>query len=183
VRLPGGSVRRRLSSYVRRARGMLLALRVDEAGSSLMAEGSVRIDRQAPGTRIVLGDRVRLRRSAAFYLRARGATVEIGRNTYLNRRTEIFCSRSVRIGADCAIAWDVLITDSDQHSIDGHDPVAPVEIGDHVWIGAGAKILKGVTIGNGAVVAAASLVTYDVPSGALVGGVPAETIRDQVEWS
>jgi acetyltransferase-like isoleucine patch superfamily enzyme len=162
---------------------MLLALRVDEAGGSVMAESGVRIDRQAPATRLVLGDRVRLRRGVAFYLCARGATVEIGRNTYLNRRTEIFCSRSVRIGADCAIAWDVLITDSDQHSIDGHDPVGPVEIGDHVWIGAGAKILKGVTIGDGAVIAAASLVTHDVPPRALVGGVPASTIREHVDWT
>jgi acetyltransferase-like isoleucine patch superfamily enzyme len=162
---------------------MLLALRIDEAGSSLMAEGRVRIDRQAPGTRIVLGDRVRLRRGVTFYLRDEGATVEIGRNTYLNRRTEVFCSRRVRIGADCAVGWDVLIADSDQHSIDGRDPVAPIEIGDHVWIGAGAKILKGVSIGNGAVVAAGSIVAHDVPPGALVGGVPAVTIREHVEWS
>ncbi|MFL5767804.1 MAG: acyltransferase [Actinomycetota bacterium] len=156
---------------------------MDRAGSGLMAEGHIRIDRQAPRTRIVLADRVRLRRGVAFYLRAEGAIVEIGRSTYLNRRTEIFCSRRVRIGADCAIAWDVLITDSDQHSIDGHDPVSPVEIGDHVWIGAGAKILKGVTIGEGGVVAAGSVVSHDVPAGALVGGVPAATIRDHVEWS
>jgi acetyltransferase-like isoleucine patch superfamily enzyme len=183
VRLFGGSGRRRFSGYVRRARGVLLALRVDDTGSGLMAEGHVRIDRQAPHTRIVLSDRVRLRRGVGFYLRAEGASVEIGRNTYLNRRTEVFCSRRVRIGADCAIAWDVLITDSDQHSIDGRDPVAPVEIGDHVWIGAGAKVLKGVSIGNGAVVAAGSVVAHDVPPAALVGGVPAATIREHVEWS
>jgi len=183
VRPLGGSGRRPFSRYVRRARGLLLALRVDEAGSGLTAESGVRIDRRARGTRIILHDRVGLRRGVALYLRRRGATIEIGRNSYLNRRSEILCVRRVRIGADCAIAWDVLITDSDRHSIDGGDPDQPVEIGDHVWIGAGAKILKGVTIGSGAVVAAGSIVSSDVPAGALVGGVPASTIREHVEWS
>jgi acetyltransferase-like isoleucine patch superfamily enzyme len=59
---------------------------------------------------------------------------------------------------------------------------APVHIGSHVWIGARALILKGVRIGDGAVVAAGSVVTRDVPSRALVAGNPAQVIREDVSW-
>lgn len=58
----------------------------------------------------------------------------------------------------------------------------PIRIGDHVWIGLRATILKGVSIGDGAVVGAGSMVIRDVPSGALVAGVPARVIRESVTW-
>lgn len=59
----------------------------------------------------------------------------------------------------------------------------PVTIGDHIWIGARTNVLNGVTVGDGAVVAAGSLVTRDVPPRALVGGVPARVLREDVDWS
>jgi acetyltransferase-like isoleucine patch superfamily enzyme len=57
-----------------------------------------------------------------------------------------------------------------------------VTVGDKVWIGARVTVLKGVTIGDGAVVAAGALVTDDVPPRALVGGVPARVLRENVTW-
>ncbi len=57
---------------------------------------------------------------------------------------------------------------------------APVEIGNGVWVGAHATILSGVTIGDNAVIAAGAVVTKDVPANAVVGGVPAQTIK-QIE--
>ena len=59
---------------------------------------------------------------------------------------------------------------------------APVTIGDRVWIGCRATVLKGVTIGDGAVVAACSVVTRDVPPRALVAGNPARVVREDVTW-
>jgi acetyltransferase-like isoleucine patch superfamily enzyme len=59
----------------------------------------------------------------------------------------------------------------------GAEDVRPVVIGQNVWIGSGGIILSGVTIGDGAVVAAASVVTKDVPANALVAGNPARVIR------
>jgi acetyltransferase-like isoleucine patch superfamily enzyme len=123
-----------------------------------------------------------LYRDVGFFLDAPGATIEIGALTYLNRRTEIACKSSVRIGERCAISWDVLITDTDYHALAGSSAVVPVVIGDHVWVGARSTILKSVTIGEGAVIAAGSLVTKDAPPCALVAGMPARVIRENVWW-
>jgi acetyltransferase-like isoleucine patch superfamily enzyme len=59
---------------------------------------------------------------------------------------------------------------------------SPVTVEDHVWIGSGAMVLKGVTLGEGCVVAAAAVVTRSVPEGALVAGHPARVIREAVRW-
>jgi len=73
----------------------------------------------------------------------------------------------------------VTIADSDFHDLHQRGvrpPSAAVTIGDHVWIGGKASILKGVTIGRGAVVGIGSVVTRDVPPFAIVAGVPARVI-------
>jgi acetyltransferase-like isoleucine patch superfamily enzyme len=78
----------------------------------------------------------------------------------------------------------VLIQDTDAHNIltSPGEMSQEIIIGENVWIGYRAMILKGVTIGNGAVVAAGAIVTKDVPERSLVAGVPAKVIRENVEW-
>ena len=170
----------RLVGYVR---GNVLRLHPAVAGTRrLRADRLPRIRRRSGGGRLVLGSRVRLFPGVAFHLRSPQAQITIGARTYLNRRTELHCDRRITIGDRCAIAWDVQILDSDQHALDGVDEPAPVTIGDHVWIGSRVTVLKGVTIGDGAVVAAGSLVVHDVPAGSLVGGVPAAVLRTEVTW-
>lgn len=108
----------------------------------------------------------------------RGARISIGNGTYLNRNVEIIAAQEVLIGKECMIAWDVVIMDTDQHGIGGAPAVSrPVHIGDRVWVGCRALILKGVTIGDDAVVAAGAIVTKDVPPGAVVAGQAANVIR------
>jgi acetyltransferase-like isoleucine patch superfamily enzyme len=107
-----------------------------------------------------------------------GATLRIGNGTYLNRNTEVVAGQRVTIGRDCKIARDVIIMDTDQHPLPGGTLVAqPVAIEDRVWIGARTIILKGVTIGHDAVIGAGSVVTRDVPAGAIAAGVPARIVR------
>jgi len=109
---------------------------------------------------------------------APGAQLRIGKGTFLNRNVRIVCEQSVVIGRDCQIGWDAIVMDSDQHTRAGISaPTAPISIGDDVWIGCRAIILKGVTIGSGAVVAAGAIVSRDVPANALVAGQPARVIR------
>ena len=108
----------------------------------------------------------------------RGAHLSIGKGTYLNRNTLVVCHDRISIGRNCAISWDVVITDWDEHHRPGIPGLpSPVTIGDDVWIGCRAIILKGVRVGDGAVVAAGAVVTHDVPAYMLVAGVPARIIR------
>lgn len=116
----------------------------------------------------------------------KGGLLELGRDTFINENTRITAYQKIIIGDGCWIAWDVNIIDTDFHSIsingDTGETVKTVRIGNRVWIGARALILKGVTIGDGAVIAAGSVVTGDIPAGCLAAGVPARVIRERVTW-
>jgi len=104
---------------------------------------------------------------------------------FCNDGVEITCAKKVTIGKDCAIAREVTIRDFDAHQFlnASHGIAKAVCVGGHVWIGTRAIVLKGVTVGDGAVVAAGAVVTKDVPDRCLVAGVPAKVIREDVEWS
>jgi len=112
-----------------------------------------------------------------------GAILELGSGS-ANMNTAIHCFERISIGDDVHIAERVMIRDSDNHDLlyDGYKRSAPIIIGNHVWIGMSAIILKGVTIGDGAVIAAGAVVNRDVPAGGIVGGVPARVIKTGIEW-
>ena len=109
-----------------------------------------------------------------------GARLSIGDGTSINRGVSICAQKSVQIGRDCGIGNDCLIFDTDFHALgDVHDAAnaSPVLIGDKVWLAARSVILKGVTIGDGAVICAGSVVATNVAPYTMVGGVPARVIR------
>jgi acetyltransferase-like isoleucine patch superfamily enzyme len=112
---------------------------------------------------------------------AEGARLHLG-SGFLNTGSLVVCTTEISIGEMCLFGEQVIIRDDDSHGIDDRPRRAPITIGDKVWVGMRAMILKGVTIGDGAVVAAGSVVTRDVPTGALVGGVPAQVIRKDITW-
>jgi acetyltransferase-like isoleucine patch superfamily enzyme len=183
------SVRHRYPSEVAErvlgcARGALWSRRFERCGPRLCVLGRLRCE-QAGGTielggRVVLWPGVKL---SAYSTGSSLARLRIGDNTHVGDRTEIHCGHEVSIGADCAISWDVVILDRDYHALDtGDEQRRAVTIGDHVWIGCRAIVLKGVTIGAGAVVAAGAVVTEDVPPRALVAGNPARVVREAVSW-
>lgn len=123
-----------------------------------------------------------------------GARFEIGDRTFIGKSLFVAANR-ISIGSDVLISWGVTVVDHDSHAVDfdlrRHDvagwlmgekdwsnvAIAPVKIGDKVWIGFGASILKGIEIGEGAIVAAGSVVTKNVAPWTLVGGNPARVIR------
>ena len=72
--------------------------------------------------------------------------------------------------------------DCDAHRIDGKLNVFPVIIGNHVWIGTRVTILKGVSVGEGFIIGAGSIVTHDVPAHCMVAGNPARVIKIDVSW-
>ena len=94
---------------------------------------------------------------------AKGATLKLGDSGYLNADSKIRCYKEITIGDGTIISENVSIRDSDDHSIlDGkHKPTQPIHIGKRVWIGMGAMILKGVTIGDGAIADVDFLIASD----------------------
>ena len=111
------------------------------------------------------------------------ARLKIGNNVSIGDRTQLHCGNRIDIGDNSFISWDCCIMDRDYHAFNADkEESKPVIIGEHCWIGCRVLIIKGVSIGNGAVVAAGSVVTKDVPPFCLVGGNPAKIIRRNVKW-
>ena len=105
---------------------------------------------------------------------------------YINAGVRIDCAKHVHIG-NAIIGYDTYITDTDYHVLtdaDGNvlNPPADVIFGGHVWVGQGATVLKGVTVGRGAVIGAKSLVCRDVPEACAVAGNPASVVRSGIRW-
>lgn len=123
-------------------------------------------------------------RSGIFLSVNKGAKLEIGSGR-TNRDVDITCFNSIKIGNNVLISKGVMIRDSDNHTVlkEGYRQSKPIVIGNNVWIGMRAVILKGVTIGDGAIVAAGAVVTKNVPANTVVGGVPAKVIRENITWN
>ena len=110
----------------------------------------------------------------------KGAKLTIGNNCRINGPV-IVATNNISIGNNCRIAPDVYVMDGDFHSTSNRlDPgkSSSITIEDDAWVATRAMVMKGVTIGKGAVVAAGSVVTKSVAPYTLVGGVPAKFIRN-----
>lgn len=109
-------------------------------------------------------------------------TIRIGDAVMISPGVRISASDEILIGDGCMMANGVYITDCDWHGIYDRmhrDPQPrPVHIGNNVWIGDRATVLKGVTIGDNSIVAACSVVTRDVPANVVVAGNPARVVKE-----
>lgn len=112
-----------------------------------------------------------------------GAQLVLGSGVYVNDSTRIGSKCSIIIGNDTVIGDDVSIHDFDGHKINEIEGIKPIEIGAHVWIGEKVVILKGVKIGDNAIIGAGSVVTKDIPSGVIAVGNPARVIKHIDSWS
>lgn len=143
-----------------------------QLGQSVICRGILRCEDYSPGNIIIHHD------------------------VYIGDDVIISCANKVEIGAYTLLAHGVQVFDNDSHPIDpdlrvrdyltilGREPgqrplipSAPIYIGERCWIGINVLILKGVSIGNGSVVAAGSIVTSDVPQNTLVAGNPARVVK------
>ena len=167
-----------LAGYRAILRFMLFRWRFDRYGHRCGLESKARI---IGACSISLGDRVMIRRRVLI---AGNGIFEVGSNTTINEEVIIAVTSRITIGENCMIAPRVYILDVDHEFQSRSVPISkqgyvssPVRIEDDVWIGTQAVILRGVTIGQGAIIGANSVVTKDVQPYSIVGGVPATLIR------
>jgi len=122
-------------------------------------------------------------------VRGENCEVVIGKRITINSST-IVCiglCNSIKIGNDCLFSWNIDIWNSDSHPIFDSDgkvlnPSKPIYIGNHVWLGKGAKILKGVKIEDHSIIGMGTMVTKDVRSNTLVAGNPMRILKENINW-
>lgn len=171
------SVRNRLGRYAELARGVLRGHPGARLGAGVRLGGRGRYD-LARGSHIQKGARLWV---------GENATLRLERGSAIGPRCTVNVESGLVVGERTRISWEVQLLDTDFHRITRPDGgvlphTAPIRIGRHVLVGTGAMILKGVTIGDGAVVAAGSVVTREVEAGAIVAGNPAKRLGDASDW-
>lgn len=126
-----------------------------------------------------------------------GGKVSFGDYTRLGKGSIVRSVECVTVGAYTAIADNVVISDNGNHPIDPvfrrkmkedaldgnmrlwkHSDHAPVTIGENVWVCEGARINRGVTIGDNSIIAAGAIVTHDIPANCIAAGIPAKVIKN-----
>jgi tetrahydrodipicolinate N-acetyltransferase len=133
--------------------------------------------------RMSFGDRVRLDSTLATLelVTLPDAVLEVGNNVFINFGSSIVAASSISIGDDCLIGTHVMVMDCDFHRVEDKawDTTGrPIVIEDRVWLGNRSIVLKGITIGHDAVVAAGAVVTRNVPPRTVVAGNPARIVRE-----
>lgn len=139
--------------------------------------------------RMLYGHGLTLGYGCRFDLDGEGVSLTFGENCKLNDRVHIVAHESVSIGDNVLMASNIFISDTSHGSFKGGPSrpdeapdvralaTNPVSIGDNVWIGEGACIMPGVSVGDGCTVGANSVVTNSVPANTVVAGVPARAVR------
>jgi maltose O-acetyltransferase len=112
-----------------------------------------------------------------------GSNITIGAGTFVNYDCVLLDVAPIRVGAACQLATRVQLLTA-THPLDpgprrrGWESAEPIALGDNVWLGGGAIVCPGVTIGEDTVVGAGAVVTRDLPAGVLAAGVPARVLRE-----
>jgi acetyltransferase-like isoleucine patch superfamily enzyme len=117
-------------------------------------------------------------------IRVHEGEVSIGAKTVMGQECTISAYQHVEIGRECIIADRVMLIDFDHGVVEVERPIRlqgiykrDVKVGSNVWMGYGACVLRGVSIGDNSIVGTNAVVTKDVPENAVVGGLPAKVLR------
>jgi acetyltransferase-like isoleucine patch superfamily enzyme len=115
--------------------------------------------------------------------------LNVGSNFKVTAETAIVCHNKIEFGENCLLSWDILIMDTDSHSVidsngNKNTMLKPIYIGNHVWIGCRATILKGSVIPNDCVIGANSVLNskYEI-SNAIYAGSPAKLMKQNINWA
>lgn len=180
-----------------RAHGMLnlryLGLFLRLARLKLRFRGRLQTDGLAfvgPGVTMEIGPRARVVLGRWSWLghgcklRVHEGELRIGAKTVLGQECTISAYQHVSIGRECIVADRVMLIDFDHGTVETERPIRDqgiykrdVRVGHNVWIGYGACLLRGVSVGDNAVIGTNSVVARDVSANSVVGGVPARVLR------
>ncbi len=143
-----------------------------------------------PGVKFEIGRRARVQLGRWSWIghgckvRVHEGELIIGAKSVLGQECTISAFQHVSIGRECIVADRVMMIDFDHGMVEVERPIREqgiykrdVRIGHNVWIGYGACVLRGVTVGDNSVIGTSAVVTGDVPANAVVGGIPAKLIR------
>lgn len=129
---------------------------------------------------------------AELWIEDNGCTLDIGARTFVGPSHLAVTEDNSKliIGENCLLSSHINVRTGDSHSIidisEGNNqrinPAKDIMIGNHVWIGEGAKILKGVVLGEDVIVSTGAIVTSSFENNVLVGGVPAKVLKQSVSW-
>ncbi|MCL1943766.1 MAG: acyltransferase [Candidatus Azobacteroides sp.] len=129
-------------------------------------------------------------KNGQIWMEGSGCRIKLGKNTSIESAflAALKTDKSIEIGDNCLISYNVEIRTGDSHSIidsgskERINPDRNIVIGNHVWIGSHVSVLKGVHIADNAVIGTYSLVTKDVPPNSVVGGSPAKVLKENINW-
>ena len=117
-------------------------------------------------------------------IRVHEGEVSIGAKTVMGQECTISAYQHVEIGRECIVADRVMLIDFDHGVVEVERPIRlqgiykrDIRVGHNVWIGYGACVLRGVSVGNNSILGTSAVVTQDVPENAVVAGIPARVIR------
>jgi acetyltransferase-like isoleucine patch superfamily enzyme len=143
-----------------------------------------------PGVKLEIGRNAVLRMGRWSWIghdskiRVHEGEVSIGTKTVMGQECTISAYQRVSIGRECIVADRVMLIDFDHGVVEVERPIRlqgiykrDVRVGSNVWIGYGACILRGVSVGHNSIVGTNAVVTKEVPENAVVGGVPARVLR------
>jgi acetyltransferase-like isoleucine patch superfamily enzyme len=162
----------------------------------------IRFDCPRQDVALQIGNRCLLQNQ--FIFESPSGKITVGDGVFINSGTRVISRSSIEIGSSVMIAWGCVIYDHDSHSLSYLDRIAdqkqllidhplgntlankdwsrvttaPIRICDYVWLGFDVVVLKGVTIGEGAIVGARAVVTKDVPPWTIVAGNPARVVKE-----
>ncbi|MBW4486462.1 MAG: acyltransferase [Trichocoleus desertorum ATA4-8-CV12] len=195
---PGFSLRQKLYHSIFAKLGSLVFIRPGaefvgadciEVGNRVSIQRGVRVDSKGQNNRISLADWVHLDRGVDIRTTGDNCQIEIGEHTVVNPYTCIHGPGSITIGKDCLIASHVGIYANNHIFADPNCKIREqgltcqgIAIGDDCWLGAGVKVIDGVTIGQGSVIGAGAVVTKDIPPYSIALGVPAKVIGQRQKY-
>ncbi len=152
---------------------------------------SVRLVLKGNHLQLKIGEKVSIGSNSTLWMEDDNGILEIGNYCSFEQVDMAVAedNTTVHIGEDCMFAYGIDVRCSDSHAMyDRHtrnriNYAGDIKIGDHVWVGAKTLILKGVSVGDGSVIGAGSIVTRSVPKHSVAAGIPAHIIRNDIVWT